>query len=209
MFLPRIQQQIKSLFFITRPQLRRYAERKSGALATAQERTNVSTDVKPIGERIKENTKTGMYTGVIILGVGVTGALFYTILKELWSSNSPNNIYSAALDRCVNDTRIQDQLGAPIKGYGEESRRGRRQRVAHTIFERNGVPHIQMQFYIQGIRNKATVHLEMKHNSSGEYEYRYLFAKLDHYPRTTIILEDNRANDTAATSSQNNEAASF
>lgn len=162
MFRPTLQQHIKTLFVITRPQLRNYVEKKSGAIATARERVDVSTDVKPIGERIKENTKTASYMGVIVLGVGVTGALFYTILKELWSSNSPNNIYSAALDRCVNDTRIQDQLGAPIKGFGEESRRGRRQRVAHTNFERNGIPHMRMQFYIQGIRNKATVHLEMK-----------------------------------------------
>lgn len=53
-------------------------------------------------------------------------------------------------------------MGAPIKGFGEESRRGRRQRVAHTSFERNGVPHIRMRFYVQGIRNKATVHLESR-----------------------------------------------
>lgn len=162
MFRPVVQQHIKSLFVIGRPQLRHYAEQKSsGAIATAKPRTDVSTDVKPMGERIKENTKTASYMGVIVLGVGVTGALFYTVLKELWSSNSPNNVYSAALDLCVNDTRIQDLLGAPIKGFGEETRRGRRQHVAHSVFERNGIPHMRMQFYIQGIRNKATVHLEM------------------------------------------------
>jgi len=162
MFRPLLQRHIKQQFFVTRTQLRNYAEKKSKAIATAFERTDVSTDVKPIGERIKENTKTASYMGVIVLGVSITGALFYTILKELWSSNSPNNIYSAALERCVNDPRIQDQLGAPIKGFGEETRRRRRQHVAHTVFERNGVLHMRMQFYIQGIRNKATVHLEMK-----------------------------------------------
>lgn len=162
MFRSTLQQHIKTLVVITRPQLRNYAEKKSAALTTAKERSDVSTDVKPIGERIKENTKTASYMGVIVLGVGVTGALFYTVLKELWSSNSPNNVYSAALDRCVNDSRIQDQLGVPIKGFGEETRRRRRQHVAHTVFERNGIPHMRMQFYIQGIRNKATVHLEMK-----------------------------------------------
>lgn len=91
-------------------QLRRYATEKtkqtttgtSSALSTAQERSDVSTDVKPIGERIKENTKTASYMGVIVLGVTVTGALFYAIFRELWSSNSSNNIYSAALDQCIN-----------------------------------------------------------------------------------------------------------
>lgn len=60
------------------------------------------------------------------------------------------------------DPRVQDSLGAPIKGFGEESRRGRRQHVAHSSFERNGVPHIRMRFYVQGIRNKGTVHLESR-----------------------------------------------
>lgn len=62
----------------------------------------------------------------------------------------------------MKDHRIQDALGAPIKGYGEETRRRRRQHVAHQKFERDGVPHMRMQFYIQGIRNKATVHLEVR-----------------------------------------------
>lgn len=116
----------------------------------------------PLGERIKENTKTASYTGVILLGVGLTGGLFYVIFRELFSSNSPQNIYSAALDRCVNDTRIQDALGAPIKGFGEENSRRRRRHVSHTLYELEGTKHIRMNFYIQGIRNKATVFLEKK-----------------------------------------------
>lgn len=60
----------------------------------------------------------------------------------------------------MKDTRVQDVLGNPIKGYGEESRRRRRQHVAHSIHERNGKRCIRMQFYIQGTRNKATVQLE-------------------------------------------------
>lgn len=57
---------------------------------------------------------------------------------------------------------MQDLLGTPIKGFGEESRRRRRQHVTHAVYERNGIKYMRMQFYIQGIRNKATVHLEMK-----------------------------------------------
>lgn len=115
----------------------------------------------PLGERIKENSKTASYTGVIVLGVGITGALFYYIFRELFSSNSPQNIYTDALERCVNDPQIQDALGAPIKGYGEENSRRRRRHVAHKIYQSDsGQKHIRMNFYIQGIRNKATVHLE-------------------------------------------------
>lgn len=74
----------------------------SSSLAAAAERSDVSTDVRPLGERIKENTRTASYLGVIVLGVAVTGGLVFAILRELWSSNSPNSVYSAALERCVN-----------------------------------------------------------------------------------------------------------
>lgn len=170
---------------------------RSSSLTAAKQRGDVSTDVRPLGEKIKENTKTASYMGIIVLGVGVTGALFYAIFRELFSSNSPNSIYSKALDRVINEPKVQDSLGAPIKGFGEETRRRRRTHVAHSIYERNGIDHLRMQFYVQGIRNKATVHLEMR-KINGNYEYRYLFVQLDHYPRTTIILEDNRASDPTA-----------
>jgi len=163
--------------------------------STVKDRSDVSTDVRPLGEKIKENTKTASYTAIIIAGVGVTGLMFYAIFRELFSSTSPNNVYSEALERVKEDNRVQDAIGAPIKGYGEESRRGRRQHVAHSTYERNGIPHMRMQFYIQGIRNKATVHLESRKTSAGDVEYRYLFVQLDHYPHTTIILEDNRYKD--------------
>ncbi|XP_004530265.1 mitochondrial import inner membrane translocase subunit Tim21 [Ceratitis capitata] len=165
------------------------------SLQESSGRTDVSTDVRPLGEKIKENTKTASYTAIILAGIGVTGIMFYAIFRELFSSCSPNNIYSDALELVKEDPRIQDALGAPIKGYGEESRRGRRQRVAHSTFERNGVLHVRMQFYVQGIRNRGTVHLESRQASSGKMEYRYLFVQLDYYPHTTIIIEDNRAYD--------------
>lgn len=72
------------------------------AASTASDRTDVSTDVRPIGERIKENTKTASYFGVIVFGVGVTGIVAFVIFRELFSSSSPNNVYSEALNDCIN-----------------------------------------------------------------------------------------------------------
>ncbi|XP_053675920.1 mitochondrial import inner membrane translocase subunit Tim21 [Anopheles nili] len=172
----------------------------SKSLSAGADRTDVSTDVRPIGERVKENTKTASYMGVILLGVGVTGMLFYVIFWELFSSDSPNNIYSEALERVKEESRVKDALGAPIKGFGEESRRGRRNRVAHTKYVKDGVEHIRMQFFVQGFRNRATVHLEKRKTSSGSYEYRYLFVQLDYNPHNPIILEDNRLQQDASLS---------
>ncbi|CAD7079640.1 unnamed protein product [Hermetia illucens] len=160
---------------LRRTYAKRQSDSDSGSLVKSKSEGHgsVSTDVRPLGEKIKENTKTASYMGVILLGVGVT----------------------EALEKCINNPKVQDLLGTPIKGYGEETGRRRRRHVAHSIFERNGVKHMRMQFHIQGIRNRATVHLEVRENSSGKYEYRYMFAQLDYYPKTTVILEDNRAND--------------
>lgn len=57
---------------------------------------------------------------------------------------------------------MQDLLGTPIMGYGETTKRGRRQYVAHELYQRNGVPYMRMQFYVHGSRNKATVHLDIR-----------------------------------------------
>lgn len=148
----------------------RYASAKpSRAIAESKQNREISEDVKPLGEKIKENTKTASYMSIILLGVGVTGIMFYAIFRELFSSSSSNSVYSNALKRCIDDTRIQDALGAPIKGFGEETRRGRRRHVAHSVYEKNGKKFMRMQFYIQGCRNKGTVHLEMREVSTIHY----------------------------------------
>lgn len=54
---------------------------------------------------------------------------------------------------------------------------------------------MRLSFHIQGIRCKATVHVEMREASAGKFECRYLFVQLDNYPHTTIIIEDNRLSD--------------
>ena len=119
-------------------------------------------EAKPIGEKIKETAKTTSYLGVILLGVGVTAVMFYAIFNELFSSNSPQAIYGKAFEKCKEDPRVQDSLGQPIKCYGEESRRRRRNHVAHQLYQKNNRNYMRLSFHIQGIRNKATVHCEMR-----------------------------------------------
>ncbi|XP_059060369.1 mitochondrial import inner membrane translocase subunit Tim21 [Achroia grisella] len=172
---------------------RSYSTEKNRGLTKATERADVSTDVRPLGEKIKETTKTASYTGVILLGVGVTGVIFYYVFRELFSSNSANSIYSVALEKCKNDPQVEDALGAPIKGYGEETTRRRRTHVSHAVYEKDGIKHMRMKFYIKGIRNKGVVELDMKQNDYGNYMCRYLLVQLDDFSGKTFIIEDNRA----------------
>lgn len=204
-----LRHQTKSLSVLLRTQFRPISvcsvqfnqenRKKNDSITTSSATGNadISTDVRPIGERIKENTKTASYLGVIVVGVAVTGVLIFAVCRELWSSTSSNSVYSAALKTCIDDPRVQDSLGSPIKGYGEESRRRRRQHVAHTVVARNDQPFMKMHFYIQGIRNKATVQLEkrlvrtpfaLRHRASDSFS-RILFQLFNTNDLTSHIAE--------------------
>ncbi|KFM76028.1 Mitochondrial import inner membrane translocase subunit Tim21, partial [Stegodyphus mimosarum] len=145
-----------------------------------------------IGGKVKQTAKDASYLGIIIAGIGVTGIMFYAILRELFSGQSPNSIYTEALKICRNDIQVADTLGEPIKGYGELSSRGRRRHVSHLKYEKDGKNYMRMKFYVEGSRRKGTVHLEVIEGKKGSYEYRYLFVDLDGFPTKTIILKDNR-----------------
>lgn len=134
---------------------------KPSAITTTGSRAELDTNVKPLGEKVKETTKTASYLGIILIGVGVTGTLFYAVFNELFSSKSPNNVYTKAMKKCIADHRVEDKLGLPITAYGEETRRGRRQHVQHVIYEKDGRKCLRMKFYLQGSRHKGTVQLEM------------------------------------------------
>ncbi|XP_021925080.1 mitochondrial import inner membrane translocase subunit Tim21 isoform X3 [Zootermopsis nevadensis] len=141
---------------------------------------------------VKETTKTASYLGVILAGVGVTAVIFYQVFQELFSNKSSNSVYTTSLKKCCKDPRVIDSLGEPIKGFGEETRRGRRRHVSHLFYERDGINFLRMKYYIQGSRKRGTVHLEMRENDKGDFDYRYLFVQLEDYPRNVIIIEDNR-----------------
>lgn len=63
---------------------------------------------------VKEASKTIWYSGVVIGGLVITGVILFTVLKELFWSQSPQSIYSDALKKCIIHPRICDVLGEPI-----------------------------------------------------------------------------------------------
>uniref|UniRef100_A0A8C4X5G8 Mitochondrial import inner membrane translocase subunit Tim21 n=1 Tax=Erpetoichthys calabaricus TaxID=27687 RepID=A0A8C4X5G8_ERPCA len=166
---------------------------KAGQLTTRRspsEAPTVST-----AQKVKEAGKDFTYLIVILVGLGVTGGLFYVVFKELFSSSSPSKIYGVALEKCRAHPEVIGVFGEPIKGYGETTRRGRRQHVSHVEYMKDGVKHMRLKFYIQGSepRVEGTVHLEVKENpTSGKFEFCFIFVDIDTYPRRSIVIEDNR-----------------
>lgn len=119
--------QIRKVYPVLYNQLsRRLKSTKSNEItpSSSNKRTEIGTDVKTLGEKVKETSVTATYLGVILAGLGVAGLMCYTIFGELFSSQSPNNIYSKAAAKCIKHPQVSDKLGYPIKTYGEETRRG-------------------------------------------------------------------------------------
>jgi import inner membrane translocase subunit TIM21 len=89
-----------------------------------------------------------MLRQAIFENVLISGLIFYTIGKELFSGQSPSGVYDRAFKICKKNPEIVDSLGEPSKGYGEMTRRGRRRHVRYqfcntSVFKN---PHIQFSF---------------------------------------------------------------
>lgn len=143
----------------------------------------------PFGEKVKQTGKDATYLTVVVVGFGVTGLMFYFIGRELLSSESPNGVYASAVKKCQNNDEVADALGKPIKSYGEMTRRGRRQYPSYMEFSIGSRQAMRMKFYLEGTSRHATVHLEVRKNDSGKYEYEYLVVELDDYGKRQIVVE--------------------
>ncbi|XP_013217897.2 mitochondrial import inner membrane translocase subunit Tim21 isoform X2 [Ictidomys tridecemlineatus] len=132
-------------------------------------------------QKVKEAGRDFTYLVIVVIGIGITGGLFYTIFRELFSSSSPSKVVSV--------------FGEPVRGYGEMTRRGRRQHVSFIEYVRDGLKHLRVKFYIEGSEpgKQGTVFAEVRQNpEGGDYEFQYVFVEVDSYPRRTIVIEDNR-----------------
>lgn len=158
---------------------------------------NLSKHVRPQGgegftHKAREATRTTTYTAVVLVGIGVTGLMMYTIFRELLSSFSPQTVYTAAVEKCSAHPRVTDFLGDAIKGFGEESRRGRRTHISHMGYEVDGSKGFRIKFHLKGPRRTATAHGDARETPGGGWAFRYLFVQLDSYPHEVIVIEDNR-----------------
>ncbi|XP_006897299.1 PREDICTED: mitochondrial import inner membrane translocase subunit Tim21 [Elephantulus edwardii] len=147
-------------------------------------------------QKVKDAGRDFTYLIVVVFGIGITGALLYVVFKELFSSSSPNKIYGKALEKCRAHPEVLGVFGEPIKGYGEMTRRGRRQHVSYVEYVKDGLQHIRLKFYIEGSEpgKHGTVHVEVKENpASRQYDFRYIFVEVEAYPRRAIVVEDNRS----------------
>lgn len=175
-----------------------FCSKNGGQKDTVSRSSHTPPPSASAAQRVKQAGKDFTYLIVVLIGLGVTGGLLYVVFQELFSSSSPSKNYGKAFERCRTHPEVIGAFGEPIKGYGETSRRGRRQQVSHVEYMKDGVKYIRLKFYIEGSEPglRGTVHSESKENpETGKYEFRYIFVDIDTYPRRTIVIEDNRYNE--------------
>lgn len=57
---------------------------------------------------------------------------------------------------------------------------------------KENIEHLRLQFHLEGSRNQATVHVDMVKNK-GSFDFNYIVAEMDSYPRLSVTVEDNRS----------------
>uniref|UniRef100_A0A0K2TEQ8 Mitochondrial import inner membrane translocase subunit Tim21 n=1 Tax=Lepeophtheirus salmonis TaxID=72036 RepID=A0A0K2TEQ8_LEPSM len=140
----------------------------------------------------KENARYVGYGSIVLLGIGVTGALLYTLGTELFSTDSPIVIYQTTSDRCMAHPKVQDLLGMPIKSFGEETRRGRRRHVAsYKYTDAEGRGGMRIKYYLQGIRNRGIVQVDARDDGSGTLKVRFIIVTTDDMLQRSVVVEDN------------------
>ncbi|KAJ3576127.1 hypothetical protein NP233_g627 [Leucocoprinus birnbaumii] len=99
---------------------------------------------------------------VILVGASLASLLIYTITSEMYSSNSPTNLFKDACERikrnpraCHNTSEVHKYLNGPLTFYNNPPSlvrpRHRNRHVTSQIFvDAHGHEHMIMTFYIQG-----------------------------------------------------------
>lgn len=124
-----------------------------------QERSE--TEVSTRMQKFKEANKTAAYGSVVLAGLGLIGAMGYVLWSELFSASSVQHLFNEALEKCRDNYEVQRVLGEPIIGYGERTRRSEFHGASSMEYEKDGIKHFQMVFYVKGSKASAKVRLYM------------------------------------------------
>jgi len=148
----------------------------------------LSTNVHKVRESATDLT----YILFGMFGLACLGALAYMVVTEFVMPNSSQAIFRRSLRLLRAHDEVCAYFGTPLRGFGEETRRGRRRNVTHLEYVKDGEERMRMVFYIRGPAGDGSVQLEMKMGDGGKYEYRYLLVESNEHPRRSFVIVDNR-----------------
>lgn len=83
---------------------------------------------------VKQRAKNMVLYSAFIASVAVLCGMCYLMYEQIFSPGSPQSVFSKSLTAIRTDPECKYFLGEKIKGYGEETYRGRRRHLAHHLY---------------------------------------------------------------------------
>ncbi|KAI1280348.1 Mitochondrial import inner membrane translocase subunit Tim21 [Halotydeus destructor] len=180
------------------------AARKYSTEKTAKAQTGLSrrtqTDGQSavtVGEKIASATKAASYTGVMLAGFGVVVAIVYGIYKEMFSSDSPQVMFSNAAEKYKEDPSVQKLLGSPIHVFGREHyNRTARRHCEYMLLQENGIKMVRLTFIMLGTNDKAQATVEFRENPKAGFfadKWEISYGALKSFRNGRVhVIEDHR-----------------
>ncbi|USW54851.1 Putative mitochondrial import inner membrane translocase subunit Tim21, tim21 IMS domain superfamily [Septoria linicola] len=137
-----------------------------------------------VGEKAARTTQQSFNFGIVLLGIGLTGAVATVLWLEVFSSDSKTAYFNRAADRVRADPECRRLLTGDerahkrdIEAHGEPSwsRWARNRTIASRLeTDRAGIEHLHMHFYVTGKKANGTVQLHMSRRPGEEFQYQLL-----------------------------------
>lgn len=140
---------------------------------------------------MKRGVENTFFYSIGAMSLAALAGLSYYLFDYFWAKDSPQRIYSNAIQLIRDDVRCLDLFGVQIAAYGETSGRGRRRHIANKRYVKNGEERVRIVFHIKGAKKKGKATAEVA-NIGGVWDYRFLLVETDELVRDSIILIDNR-----------------
>ncbi|KAK3654027.1 mitochondrial import inner membrane translocase subunit tim21 [Elasticomyces elasticus] len=134
-----------------------------------------------VGEKAARTTQQTFNLGLILLGVGLTGTVAYVLYLEVFSTDSKVAVFNRAADRVRKDPKCIELLA------GNDGMRHTKREI--SAYDRAGVEHIHMHFYVEGPAAKGTVNLHMS-RMPGQKDFEYRVLALDVPGQQRVYLEN-------------------
>ncbi|OAF64623.1 Mitochondrial import inner membrane translocase subunit Tim21 [Intoshia linei] len=117
------------------------------SIKTVKQQNLQKFDIK---KEAKEVSTDIFYLFIILCGIGCFGYIGYTLFSEIGSSQSPVSIYGKVFKLCNKNDEVYITFGSPLKSYGSETRRFRRQHIRSKTYKNGDTTTVELQFNIKG-----------------------------------------------------------
>lgn len=139
---------------------------------------------------MKKSAQNAFFYSALAVSAAALAGVSYLLFDFFFAADSPQRIYSKALERVRADPECVALLGSPIAGFGEQSRRSRRH-IAHYAYEKEGEKRVRVSFHVKGDKDAGRVQVEMVQKPGEAWQYRYMFLERAGHAGT-VVLVDNR-----------------